>query len=1619
MRDSLPLQWSSVFAVAIVFCQLAAGATGSTTPTPLEALDQALLHDILEAYTTHQPSICNSSVTGPATSFSFNWPDTNPDSNWYDTFIPFEEKTFQAIMSHTDDTPGDIDRSWSIRVGTGGNIYSHYAPGLHGETMPPQKHAYSPWIDEVQQSVAVNTVLNKNDDFSQYCPVYSDTDKSTCKPYFIHQAGAYQEDAPYTDVPFISPSLARHCEGNSCAFASWGTSAHVATPFTSPIMYVNKYTNCGDGIIEHTQMIHNFADPSNPASTTTNVDQTYFNVGWGGVRSSSLPYALEPDPTAGTLSYDDVNDVDYLPICKWGSDGASAGRGQRKELNQLGGYTSFVADGLLVNQTSTPIQTWCRKDTDPTCADVNTCMVATCTDADIANGYTRIELKVPANSSPNCIKHVVWNGLISLQCNMRDLGFGKSFPFLSSSEPCAPWTNIGFYNSITGEGVDVAFVRHWSFSPNNRRVYFAVYETDEQAAKDLVNGIFNNVGNSNPLPIEIRPTSNVPEVPAGYDPSSLPAFTYVYGKGPQYGDGVDGRSRRRLGSTEQGTHARDYTVFTINWYGSSRLEAGSTYTNRAYMIASDLGSVETTAGALVSETFADEMGPELYSPRTVNIYRSGAANFVVVAAAAAQGTSTSCASSGASLVCSGTSTPKSGNVPFFYVTCGTSTYLGPDPYHFTPSFGGSFPGHGTITNPVRSYLCDGQDTSIRPTWKMMGFFDASNVGCASLVATTDMTHDDTVCDAVASSSPSKNPTSSPSKMPTSQPSKSPISTSSPSQGPTKTPSNSPTDAPSSSPSKMPTRQPSKSPRSTPSPSQGPTTQPTSSPSNSPSKNPTEAEITAKPTKATAAPSKSPTSPPTGSPSTSPSLKPTPEQGECLLGDFTLEFDGACTAASVLDAYTDQVYNAPGATASFCSISAADDLGAKLAAAGFSDASTLCDQVYLTQANVPFTSAASRGTDLHFEKMFYNGRTDWQEEIETIYETDDYSRSSYLKEDAEAVRAFYDGVAQGHRVEWPGTLPNFKSSLNDADGLATCTTNAAMCCWAKDRQANDNNGNCAKPYDENCVDNDPADNTDLCFVDLERGNTSTEFDSTDTIVFPGDNNQGEGSIHCHGLAWSNNINDHTARYKANNLFFVSMYDHMYQRGYVKNVPGAPMCGCVEQMPTVSRSDCTQVDLTETITITYDAENTIFNSKLTAVHVDFNACRGINNRNNDLWAYIAKLYYQKDITREQFGEAGRIITNTNCFEATNHELNKHSLTPGYDHDVDEWTRVAGRESMYLLDPHGHMAFTRSLVPNIDDPTNAHYGIIYRACQSCFPAHMKIFYRRKTPVPDELNLQYQVLYSGSKHANNTWNVDFSLHSTYEDALNNVNPWKCPNNSFNYHYTFYGRCSPDGIRVDNQRSRFHVGSDRHDVAYFVNKPEDDGLRIEPTNIIKGREYASGMALKDPTDGTIYMTGAGRDIAWYRDDFNYLSEEVDGDHTAVVHVGSISSPQPHGWSKSGILFRSSLETNAAYYGLYLTGSNGVCFQGRMYVGSYYSHFGCVQAGIKEAWIKIEKQLDMFYSFIGAQETEGGPITWTQIHSRTIAVIGEGSYQVGLGISSGRSFAQEVLFTGYEVDATL
>jgi len=243
-RSAHQLWLAILVAVAVTSITLPVAAA----TTALEALDEALLTDIIESHLSHEPTSCTiDAVNAATTKISFDWPGRNPKSDWFPDIRRFEQSTFQAIMSHKDVTG---KRSWDIRIGRGGNIYSHFTPDMHGETWPPQEHDDAPWIDEVQQTISVNINLNKRN-IQEYCPGFPNTkDKEQCKWYFIHQAGAYQQDSPYTDSPFYSSSLARHCSGNTCTFATWGTQAHVATAFTSPIIYINRYTNCDNGISE-------------------------------------------------------------------------------------------------------------------------------------------------------------------------------------------------------------------------------------------------------------------------------------------------------------------------------------------------------------------------------------------------------------------------------------------------------------------------------------------------------------------------------------------------------------------------------------------------------------------------------------------------------------------------------------------------------------------------------------------------------------------------------------------------------------------------------------------------------------------------------------------------------------------------------------------------------------------------------------------------------------------------------------------------------------------------------------------------------------------------------------------------------------------------------------------------------------------------------------------------------------------------------------------------------------------------------------------------------------------------------------------------------------------------
>lgn len=200
--------------------------------------------------------------------------------------------------------------------------------------------------------------------------------------------------------------------------------------------------------------------------------------------------------------------------------------------------------------------------------------------------------------------------------------------------------------------------------------------------------------------------------------------------------------------------------------------------------------------------------------------------------------------------------------------------------------------------------------------------------------------------------------------------------------------------------------------------------------------------------------------------------------------------------------------------------------------------------------------------------------------------------------------------------------NTDSVLQKVPTLNGCENQAMMCCFGRDRQSNDDNGNC---NDNDCDNADPADNSNLCKIG--------------TVPFPGEE---EGDIHCHGIAWASDTNDFTAQLKYNNWWYVSMFDHMYQRGYVEHLLAGnqaaidkvgvdflpPMCGCMEDMPVVSRSDCTQIDATQKFVVNLDDDMLLYAEPQGDLQVAFNQCQGINSSNgqaanNDLASYVYRL------------------------------------------------------------------------------------------------------------------------------------------------------------------------------------------------------------------------------------------------------------------------------------------------------------------------------------------------------------------------------------------------------------
>ena len=125
-----------------------------------------------------------------------------------------------------------------------------------------------------------------------------------------------------------------------------------------------------------------------------------------------------------------------------------------------------------------------------------------------------------------------------------------------------------------------------------------------------------------------------------------------------------------------------------------------------------------------------------------------------------------------------------------------------------------------------------------------------------------------------------------------------------------------------------------------------------------------------------------------------------------------------------------------------------------------------------------------------------------------------------------------------------------------------------------------------------------------------------------------------------------------------MYFVSLYDHLYQRGYVNSITDAAdfmgtnsMCGCVEDMNAkVARADCTEAIAVANYTMTQNQETGLLQLDYNedTFEIEFRACQGweyntdvtpevyqtaenihrlgLRHRTNDLSAHVYRQYLE---------------------------------------------------------------------------------------------------------------------------------------------------------------------------------------------------------------------------------------------------------------------------------------------------------------------------------------------------------------------------------------------------------
>jgi len=404
----------------------------------------------------------------------------------------------------------------------------------------------------------------------------------------------------------------------------------------------------------------------------------------------------------------------------------------------------------------------------------------------------------------------------------------------------------------------------------------------------------------------------------------------------------------------------------------------------------------------------------------------------------------------------------------------------------------------------------------------------------------------------------------------------------------------------------------------------------------------------------------------------------------------------------------------------------------------------------------------------------------------------------LPNDAGRITAAADNVANDNVIAWPeyearefyeeenyGAVQGNGAHMTNFDLDEGCDLRTVMCCFVD---------NANGIFD---------DNTEVCHMDLHAARRSNHVSNGYAYYGAGDES------HCVGFSWEDG--EESDALKGNALFHIS-YLYRMEMGYAKNVPGAPMCACIEQMPSVEKASCVNVSGSATFTFTYNGPDDITGTN--TADVTYGECGGDDLKTN----FAGSGAELAELDNYLVGDGG-------CEQSSLNFKNDKFLVPTtkqlYVTDEAMWEQWAGYGLLYY--PFNRRKYDESL-EELDTYLRNYFAessqpIVYRHCKSCLESHQHIYYKRITawPSADDQNIADLFLNNWSSTPNNERDVDFNLYSSYEDALNNVDAWSYCN--YDGGVGFARDCGPMGYVGSQWINHKHANGPHFSWGFYALK--------------------------------------------------------------------------------------------------------------------------------------------------------------------------------------------------------